>query len=193
MPEKKDMKTLGEKIAEIRKQKGLSQESLAESAKVNLRTVQRIENNETEPRGTTLSLLCAVLNVNVEDIFEYGQKEDKSYLRFFHLSVLSFLLIPMGNIIVPSILWQIKKDRILSLHERAINLINFQITWTALYGILIFMGLLFKIMHYPAAPYFIYAGLAVYMSNLIFPLVFAYRLKKGIEPDFYPKLLPLLK
>ncbi len=187
------MKTLGEKIAEIRKQKGLSQESLAESAGVNLRTVQRIENNETEPRGTTLKLLCSALNVNVEDMFEYGQKEDKSYIRFFHLSVLSFLLIPMGNIIIPSILWQIKKDRIISLNERAINLINFQIIWTAIYSLLIFTGLFFKIMHSPAATYLIYLGFAVYVSNLIFPLVLAYRLKKGIEPDFYPKLLTLLK
>ena len=187
------MKTLGEKIAEIRKQKGLSQERLAESARVNLRTVQRIENNETEPRGTTLNLLCSALSVNVEHLFEYGKKEDKGYIRFFHLSVLSFLFIPMGNIIIPSILWQIKKDHIKSLHERAINLINFQIIWTALYSLLIFVGLLFKIMHYPPSAFLIYSGLTVYVSNLIFPLILAYRLKKGIEPDFYPTLLTILK
>jgi len=43
------MNEIGQKIREVRKRKGLSQEELAESAKVNLRTIQRIENNENEP------------------------------------------------------------------------------------------------------------------------------------------------
>ena len=45
------MNEIGKKIRDVRKKKGLSQEELAESAKVNLRTIQRIENNESEPRG----------------------------------------------------------------------------------------------------------------------------------------------
>jgi len=57
------METIGEKILEIRKQKGLTQEELADRAKINLRTVQRIEKNETEPRGNTLKMLCNVLEL----------------------------------------------------------------------------------------------------------------------------------
>ena len=48
------MKEVGSKIREIRKRKGLSQEELA---KVNLRTIQRIENNANESSGKTLNLL----------------------------------------------------------------------------------------------------------------------------------------
>ena len=55
------MNKIGEKIKEARKKKGLSQEDLAESAKVNLRTIQRIENNENEPRGKTLNLICPLM------------------------------------------------------------------------------------------------------------------------------------
>ena len=51
------MKGVGSKIREIRKRKGLSQEELAEVAKVNLRTIQRIENNANESSGKTLNLL----------------------------------------------------------------------------------------------------------------------------------------
>jgi transcriptional regulator with XRE-family HTH domain len=52
---------VGQKIKEARKTKGFSQEELAERAKINLRTVQRIETNESEPRGTTLNLICGVI------------------------------------------------------------------------------------------------------------------------------------
>ncbi|MBZ9786684.1 helix-turn-helix domain-containing protein [Psychroflexus sp. CAK57W] len=55
---------------EIGKKKRLSQEELAESAKVNLRTIQRIENDESEPRGKTLNLICGVLDINTEGILE---------------------------------------------------------------------------------------------------------------------------
>ena len=99
------MNTLGGKIKELRKKKGLSQEELAESSKVNLRTIQRIEKDQSEPRGKTLNLICQVLGVNAEDILDYGKEENTQYLMFFHLSVLVFLCIPLGNIILPMILW----------------------------------------------------------------------------------------
>ena len=108
------MNEIGKRIRDIRKKKGLSQEELAESAKVNLRTIQRIENNESEPRGKTLNLICDVLQINAEDILDYGKQPDKSYLTIFHLSVIVFLAIPVGNIIVPLILWMNKKDKIIS-------------------------------------------------------------------------------
>ena len=56
--------SIGLKILEIRKSKGLTQEELAELSKVNLRTIQRIENNENEPRGNTLNLICDVLEID---------------------------------------------------------------------------------------------------------------------------------
>jgi transcriptional regulator with XRE-family HTH domain len=39
---------LGKKILELRKQKGLTQEELVELCNINVRTIQRIENNEDE-------------------------------------------------------------------------------------------------------------------------------------------------
>ncbi len=71
------MYTIGNRIHEARKLKGLTQEELAESAKVNLRTVQRVENSETEPRGKTLGLICQVLEVDLEDLL----KDEKSISR----------------------------------------------------------------------------------------------------------------
>jgi transcriptional regulator with XRE-family HTH domain len=45
---------LAERVKELRNRKGISQELLAEQSGLSLRTIQRIENNETVPRGETL-------------------------------------------------------------------------------------------------------------------------------------------
>ncbi len=54
--------TIKERIVETRKRKGLTQDQLADEAGVNIRTIQRIEAGETEPRGHTLSSICKALN-----------------------------------------------------------------------------------------------------------------------------------
>lgn len=60
------MKTIGDKIKEARKAKGLTQEELAERSKINLRSIQRIENNRNLPRTKTVQLLCTILNLEIE-------------------------------------------------------------------------------------------------------------------------------
>ena len=62
------MNVIAKKISETRKAKGLTQEELAEKSKVNLRTIQRIENNESEPRGKTLSLICDALQIDISEL-----------------------------------------------------------------------------------------------------------------------------
>jgi len=64
------MNIIGNKISESRKLKGLTQEELADLSKVNLRTIQRIENNENEPRGNTLNLICNVLDLDLKDLLK---------------------------------------------------------------------------------------------------------------------------
>jgi transcriptional regulator with XRE-family HTH domain len=187
------MNEIGKKIREIRKQKGLSQEELAESAKVNLRTIQRIENNESEPRGKTLNLICDVLDINAEDILDYGKQPDKSYLTIFHLSVIVFLAIPVGNIIVPLILWMNKKDKIVGLKEIGTNLLDYQIVWTVLTFISITTFALFKIMHYGTYQILFYIFLGLYALNIILPITFAIKTNKGKTENLYPNIIKLIK
>lgn len=119
-------------MAEIRKRKGLTQEELAEYANINLRTVQRVENGETEPRGHTLSVICNVLEINIEDILDYGRVEDKNFFIYFNLSVISGMVIPFGDIIVPLILWLVKRDKIIGLNNYGKNLLFFRIGFNIL-------------------------------------------------------------
>jgi phage shock protein PspC (stress-responsive transcriptional regulator)/DNA-binding XRE family transcriptional regulator len=51
----------GKKIAELRRQKGFSQDGLAYLCKIDVRTVQRIETGRVEPRPSTLRLMSEVL------------------------------------------------------------------------------------------------------------------------------------
>ena len=55
-----------ERILSIRKSKGFSQELLAEQSGVSLRTIQRVEQGETVPRGHTMQALATALDVPLE-------------------------------------------------------------------------------------------------------------------------------
>lgn len=52
------------RIKELRESKGLSQEELSENAGVSLRTIQRMENGESVPRGSTLRTIASSLDVS---------------------------------------------------------------------------------------------------------------------------------
>ena len=185
------METIGKKILELRKRKGLTQEELSDLAKINLRTLQRIEKGETEPLGNTMKRLCEILEINLEDILDYGKKDDKHFLIFFHLSVLSFLIIPLGNIIIPAILWLTKREKVIDLNERGADLLNFQILWT----ILIFISFITSILVYfdghsshgevymPS----IFIALILVLINLIYTIVVSILIsKKSSNRYFYP-------
>jgi transcriptional regulator with XRE-family HTH domain len=121
------METIGSKISKIRKQKGMSQEELSDLSKINLRTLQRIEKNENHPSGNTLRLICETLQINIEEILNYGKIEDNNYLMFLHLSIISNVIIPLGNIIFPLILWLNKRESIINVDKQGKNILNFQI------------------------------------------------------------------
>ena len=53
---------IGNRVAELRLQKGITQEKLAELCEVSTRTIQRIENGEVDARTYTLSRLAEALN-----------------------------------------------------------------------------------------------------------------------------------
>ncbi|WP_347923618.1 helix-turn-helix domain-containing protein [Pontimicrobium sp. SW4] len=191
------MNELGDKIRNVRKKKGLSQEELAESAKVNLRTIQRIENNESEPRGKTLHLICDVLDLNAEDILDYGKQTDTNFLVYFHLSVLIGLVIPLANFVIPFILWITKKDKIIGLKSIGANLLNFQIVWSFIAFLILTSSAFLKIVHLEIGPgNFIlsfYIWIILCIINIILPILFATKIKKGKIGDFYPNIVKLIK
>ena len=51
---------LGQKILELRKQKGFTQEELVAQCNINVRTIQRIEAGEVNPRSYTVKIILEV-------------------------------------------------------------------------------------------------------------------------------------
>jgi len=54
---KMEQPELGQKIIELRKYKGLTQEELVEKCNINVRTLQRIESGEVNPRSFTIKMI----------------------------------------------------------------------------------------------------------------------------------------
>lgn len=187
------MENIGTKITEIRKLKGLSQEALSNLAKINLRTLQRIEKNETKPHGETLIRLCNVLDIKIENVLEFNKKEDLTFIRFFHLSVLTFVFIPLGNIILPLVLWLTKRDKIVSLNDQGIEVLNFQILWSLIfYSFLMVFGW-FKIKSIDGSVVLIYILGMLFLINIFYPILVFFSIKNGQNRKHYYRLIQFIK
>ncbi len=114
---------LGQKIAELRGQKGLTQEQLAEKCEVSARTIQRIESGEVDPRAYTLRCLGQALDFDFE---EQSTGNENVWLVILHLSSAVCMLI------VPLLLWSWKKTQSYKIDTQGRKVLNFQITMTLL-------------------------------------------------------------
>ena len=75
-------------------------------------------------------------------IFDYNliDMQEKQWALICHLSGLSGYFIPFGNVIVPIIIWSMKKDEMPMVDEHGKEVINFQLSitmWIIMSGILI--------------------------------------------------------
>ena len=88
------MKNISSIIVQKRKEKGFSQEELAERSKLNLRTIQRIENEESKPSAKTLNLVCSTLDIDLQELNKNQKQMNvwKISLECFFLFVLNVLL-----------------------------------------------------------------------------------------------------
>ena len=187
------METIGTKITQLRKQKALSQEELADSAKVNVRTIQRIENNETSPRGATLKLICNVLEVTPDEIINFEKTEDNTFLIWLHLSVMLGYVLPLGNIILPLILWLSNKNKINHVNEQGKNILNFQILYSVVIYFFIFID---RIFHSEIIFNMELSSIVAYTLgtvNLFYVIANIIRISKGTVKNFYPVIIRFVK
>jgi transcriptional regulator with XRE-family HTH domain len=182
---------LGLRIKELRKRKGMSQEFLADESGLSLRTIQRIENGETNPTGESLKRLSNALNVNPDELIDWSIKEDKRYLTFLNLSALTFLFFPLLGILVPFILWTSRKGKIKNINKLGKDLINFEITWTLLLFFIPFLWFLLAkiglLENLTLSIIFIVIGV-MYFINLIFILLNTIRISNENDVIYNPKI-----
>lgn len=102
------MNSIGKKIYDTRKAKGITQEELSELSKINLRTIQRIESNENVPRDKTLSLICNALEIDMNDFQNLNNQTQKRNIltvtiNIIYYGILNLILIfTMGYLTLDS-------------------------------------------------------------------------------------------
>ena len=121
---------LGLKVTELRQQKNMTQEQLAEKCEVSTRTIQRIESGEVDPRSYTLHCLSDALE------FDFGAdhtSRENVWLAVLHLSSMLCILI------IPLLIWSWKKTQSYKIDKQGRQVLNFQITMTLLLFIFLFL------------------------------------------------------
>ena len=148
---------LGLKVTELRQQKGLTQEQLAERCEVSPRTIQRIESGEVDPRTYNLHCLSTVLEF---DFGEENTSNENLWLTIMHISSIFVALI------IPLLLWSWKKNQSYKIDKQGRLVLNFQITMT----LLLFAGG-FLLIIFPSA--FFLAGKTTLQTGEGFPIILA--------------------
>jgi transcriptional regulator with XRE-family HTH domain len=184
------------RIQAIRKSKGLSQEVLAEEAGVSLRTIQRVEQGDTVPRGHTLQALATALGVPLEALREEiapapvapsartpTLREDQHLLQLLNLSALGFLLFPFLNLLGPWLLWRARRHDTEHVAELGRRVLGFQVLWQVgcffLYLLAVLAQLAARTYHVRLPGLFLGVLVLTYALNAGVVCYYAFQLRQG--------------
>jgi len=134
---------LCQKIVTARKQKGLTQEQLADLSNVTVRTIQRIENGESTPRAYTLKAIATHLDLNFEELVSNNDtllnsentpivpnyEDSKHFLKVICLSCFSYLVVPFIHFLIPTYLLKKTNETNPAIIAFARKLIRIQLYW----------------------------------------------------------------
>lgn len=193
-------------LKEHRLAKHLSQQDLADRSGISLRTVQRIEKNESAGSPYVIRTLCKTLDIETDSLVQQKDQNDKhlfreetlepiplnKYLKYINISAVSVILFPFLNLAVVTALYLILKKRFTIQNDRSIasKILSLQILWSvATLAILIFTPLFdhlfLHIGEILEIPLFIWAYLVMLFSHLLITLTVAVRLNLHKDPMPY--------
>ena len=195
-------------IIEARRSKGWSQEALAEHAKLSLRTIQRVEQGETVPRGHTVQQLAQALGVPLEGLrlpapvalpnqavpvrnpaaagsasTQSDLRADPYLLELLNYSALSLLVFPLLNLLVPWLLWRARRHDTQHVAEVGRRVLRFQVLWQVgcfFWLLLLLLGQLVLVRVVGPVPGLFLGGVLVaYAVNVVVVLRNARQLRRG--------------
>ncbi|MBJ6107909.1 helix-turn-helix transcriptional regulator [Hymenobacter sp. BT523] len=202
----------GARILALRKSKGLSQEVLAEQSGVSLRTIQRVEQGATVPRGYTVQALAAALSVPLEALHAEppppaaptpaetlpgpvptlaqpvstttALPSNPDYLQLLNLSALSFLVLPLLNLVVPWLLWRARRHTTAHVAELGRRVLGFQLLWQVATFFLVLLALaaqliLYRRYHTPLPELWLTALIGTYAANVATVVYYSAQLRRG--------------
>lgn len=179
------------KLKQLREAQHLTQEELAQKARISVRTIQRIEAG-TEPKGHTLKTLAQILNVAEQELSPLPAMEQHTQvtdvtapvvgvnetvatrelqqLKLLNLSSILFVVVPPLNIAAPWLLAYFLKQK----NPIARQLVSVQILWTILAPIVFMAGIFLK----PGNRFTLVLMAAIVLSNVYLILRNAYELDR---------------
>lgn len=169
------------RLKQIREQKNLTQEELAEKSGISVRTIQRIEAG-TLPKGHTLKMLARSLEIQQSDLLaKDGIVETKtmiendnattadivttdfSKIKLINLSSILFVVLPPLNILIPLLLSSLFKQK----NEITKQIISVQILWTILAPIVFMLGIFLKL----GSAFTLVLMISIVLSNIVIILI----------------------
>src|SRR5579875_813928 len=152
---------LCQKIIKARKQKGLTQEQLADLSHITVRTIQRIENGDSTPRAYTLKAIASVLDISFAELVADNNnsnlsnsidlpgtpnyEDSKHFLKVFCLSCFSYLIIPFMHLLIPTYLLKKSNEQNPAIVAFAKKVIRIQLYWKAILLLLLFGTLAYNL------------------------------------------------
>ena len=154
--------SLSTQVIAARKQKGLTQEELAGLTNVTVRTIQRIESGETQPRSFTLKAIAAALDVPFNSLAlpavtaqeatlpshqeATSFDDNRHFLQAFCLSCFSYIIIPYIHFLIPSHLLKRHPEIPAPLKQFAQKVIRVQIAWMVAFHLLLLATLAYNLL-----------------------------------------------
>ncbi len=158
-------------IKNIREQHGFTQDELAKKTSLSLRTIQRLEAHNKEPKGHTLTTLATIFNMSpskLQDefkIFEHIKKSETTTVRLINVTILSFVGIPFGNLIIPIFIWRRNRTSKF-VDDLGKRIINFQIIWSVLLCIFMILSPFVSRVFFASSPIILKVLFVVYAFNI---------------------------
>ncbi len=184
---------LQKRVKDLRIKQGLSQEELANKTGLSLRTIQRLENGDSVPRGDTLKRLSIALQSTPDDLIDWQIQEDKNILKILSLSQLGFLAFPILGIIIPLAIWIFKKDKIKYVDLLGKLILNFQITWTIFLFLFYLTFATNKILHLGLIPFSMQTILIIFGGFYSYNLILIIRNTFLVHKINRVKYIPTIK
>ena len=94
----------GKIIGELRIQKGMTQQELSDLSNIDIRTVQRIECGEVNPRFSTLNLIANALEVDISLLREDKGKRTRASYAFYRFTWIVGVLQLLN--LIPLVFWK---------------------------------------------------------------------------------------
>jgi uncharacterized Tic20 family protein len=196
-----DKTAIAKKIIHFRKLKGITQETLSEVTGLNVRTIQRIESGEVDPRLYTLKSIADALGVNLEELLPEPTQHELNQIAALHVTPIAFFFFPIiGNVMVPFIFWMLKREEVNGINKHGKDILNGQLTYSIVAGLLVAVQIVFLIVpalflgrfllplelyRYMPLYFLLYFAVSIVVFG-IFPALNAMRVYRGREAWKYP-------